>query len=143
MRLARALTVAALLIGSAAAAVTTAPAALAGPACAGETGIVQPGTLPAIVRHLPTTGTGSGNTYCGMREGQRGGGVKALQRTLNVCYGQGIAEDGVYGPITRWAVASVQQWHGQTVNGWYDPQLRKAMYWAGYRNGGYVNCGRI
>jgi len=140
MRLARVVTIAALLFGSTMAAVATAPSALAGPVCAGETGIAQPGTLPAIVRHLPTTGSGSGNTYCAMREGQRGGGVKALQRTLNVCYGQGISEDGIYGPVTRWAVANVQAFHQQAVNGWYDPQLRKAMLWAGYRNGAYVNC---
>jgi peptidoglycan hydrolase-like protein with peptidoglycan-binding domain len=137
MRIARALVVAALVLGGAAVA---APAATAGPVCQGETGFVQPGTLPPVVRHLPTTANGNRDTYCGMHEGVRGGGVKALQRTLNVCYGQGIAEDGVYGPITRWAVANVQAFHKQTVDGWYDPQLAKAMLWAGYADGRYVNC---
>ncbi|HEY0636581.1 MAG TPA: peptidoglycan-binding domain-containing protein [Pseudonocardiaceae bacterium] len=140
MRLARLLTITTLLLGGVAATTVAAPQALAGPQCYGESRFVAAGTLPPVVRHLPTTTNGSGNTYCGMVEGVRGGGVKALQRTLNVCYGQGLAEDGVYGPVTRWAVANVQAFHKQTVDGWYDPQLRHAMLWAGYRDGAFVNC---
>lgn len=144
MRAARALTIAAVLFGSVTGVAVTAPSASAGPVCAGETGFVQSGTLPPVVRHLPTTKNGNRDTYCAMAEGQRGGGVKALQRAINVCYGQNIAEDGIYGPITRWVLAqAVERVHGLPLDGNYDPTLRKAMSWPGYANGRFVGCRKV
>lgn len=53
--------------------------------------------------------------------------IEQLQWDLNMCYGQGLAQDGKYGPRTRNAVMNVQRIFGLTVDGWAGPKTRGAM----------------
>jgi peptidoglycan hydrolase-like protein with peptidoglycan-binding domain len=78
---------------------------------------------------------------CVLHQGDRGDAVRALQRALNKCYGQGLTVDGVFGPKTFTAVKNVQRrvnnYRGVNiaVDGKYGPQTRNAMQWPYYRQG--------
>ena len=59
-----------------------------------------------------------------LRMGSQGDGVEALQRTLGTL-GYSLVEDGIYGPVTRWAVWDFQRRHDGLANdGVYGPQTR-------------------
>jgi len=55
--------------------------------------------------------------------------VVALQETLDGCYGQHLAVDGDYGPLTQAAVEVAQRDAHVTVDGIYGPQTRNAINW--------------
>ncbi|KAF4409018.1 MULTISPECIES: peptidoglycan-binding protein [Streptomyces] len=71
------------------------------------------------------------DTSCELRRGHRSPGVLALQVSLNQCYGQGILEDGDFGPVTERALKRAQAAAGTTVDGVYGPYTRDAMLHAG------------
>ncbi|HEY8451360.1 MAG: peptidoglycan-binding domain-containing protein [Micromonosporaceae bacterium] len=73
------------------------------------------GSLPA---------TSSGSSTCLLYEGLSNAGVKALQVTLNKCFGEHLAEDGIFGPLTRSALIRAQQAVGTAADGVYGPDTR-------------------
>jgi peptidoglycan hydrolase-like protein with peptidoglycan-binding domain len=87
-----------------------------------------------------------GGTYygnCTQHQGDRGNGVRAIQRALNFCYQQGLAVDGSFGPKTYQALRTVQRQVGVTVDGKFGPQTMNAMKWPYFNNGSNVfsHCG--
>jgi hypothetical protein len=58
--------------------------------------------------HVPSTGWDSYNYNCVLARGDHNVGVLALQESLNACYGQGLAQDSDFGPLTEQAVKNVQ-----------------------------------
>lgn len=66
---------------------------------------------------------------CQLSKGNTGSGVKALQRTLNLCYSAGLDTDGVFGDKTRSALISAQKKAGTTADGIYGPNTRDAIKW--------------
>lgn len=84
---------------------------------------------PAGLAWLPVCdGT---DTTCELRREARNAAVLALQVSLNQCYGQDLAEDGYFGPVTERALKRVQAIVGTTQDGWYGPYTRDAMLHAG------------
>ncbi|WP_282700813.1 peptidoglycan-binding domain-containing protein [Streptomyces sp. CC219B] len=70
---------------------------------------------------------------CQMSVGSNGSHVKALQKTLNKCYGRSLDVDGDFGSLTRSALIHAQkkafpkdssQWDGI-----YGPNTRDALLW--------------
>ncbi len=53
--------------------------------------------------------------------------VKHIQSTLNLHFGSGLAEDGVYGKFTEDAVKSVQKKLGLNVDGVFGPETAKVL----------------
>ncbi|OAA87577.1 peptidoglycan-binding domain-containing protein [Clostridium ljungdahlii] len=53
--------------------------------------------------------------------------VKHIQGTLNLYFGSGLAEDGVYGKFTEDAVKSVQKKLGVNVDGIFGPETAKVL----------------
>lgn len=53
--------------------------------------------------------------------------VKPIQCTLNLYFGAGLAEDGIYGKFTEEAVKNVQKKLGITVDGVFGPKTAKAL----------------
>ncbi|MFI9169096.1 peptidoglycan-binding protein [Streptomyces lincolnensis] len=66
---------------------------------------------------------------CSMQEGSSGAGVRALQLTLNECYGESLDVDGDFGPRTRDALKRAQARERISVDGGYGPQTRNALTW--------------
>lgn len=87
-------------------------------------------TLGPGYAEVPVDSTASAN--CILEEGNSSIAVTDLQISLNVCYGKGLAEDGVFGPATYNAVLQVQSQIGVTVDGVYGPGTRHAMVWYDY-----------
>lgn len=79
--------------------------------------------------------TANGNHNCVMGRGNQSTGVRYLQISLNRCYGQGLAEDGIYGAATERAVRNVQAAIGAGVDGVYGPETRSRMLWSTYPTG--------
>lgn len=94
------------------------PAAQATPTCDGAT-VYNNGVVPF--------NRGSGSVSCNMVRGNFSDGVRALQASLNVCYHQGIAEDGSFGGNTYNALKNAQRQAGTTADGVYGPNTRRAM----------------
>ncbi|MBT3151501.1 peptidoglycan-binding protein [Streptomyces sp. CHD11] len=122
----------------------TAPTASAATTCSGYSDYYD-----GSFRHyyISTTSNGSKNRNCVLSQGNQGTGVKWLQYTLNVCYDQGLAADGIFGPATRTAVRNVQSYLKRTknsavvVDGVFGPQTSKHMSWGYYTdNGGWMHC---
>jgi peptidoglycan hydrolase-like protein with peptidoglycan-binding domain len=65
------------------------------------------------------TPTANGNWGCTMRYGEAGEEVRALQRTLNTCYGASLSVDGQFGSRTRAALRAAESTEGTTVDGIY------------------------
>ncbi|MFC3992516.1 peptidoglycan-binding domain-containing protein [Actinoplanes siamensis] len=101
----------------AALALSTAPASAARPTCTTFTEVAG-ALLPSAANH---------NTDCVLRRGDRGDGVKQLQRTLVACYQAGIAKDGVFGADTEDALRRAQTKAGTNADGIYGPQTRRAI----------------
>jgi hypothetical protein len=80
---------------------------------------------PWIVR-VPAQNSG-GNVECILATGNQGEGVRQLQRSLNVCYRQGLTVDGIFGGNTRAALVRVQTSLRISADGGYGPQTRDAM----------------
>lgn len=66
---------------------------------------------------------------CIMKDGSKGDGVHAMQVSLNICHGGGIAEDGKYGPKTKAAVEKAQKEVHVKVDGSWGPVTGAAMNW--------------
>jgi hypothetical protein len=81
----------------------------------------------------PTTRYGSWNTGCTLQRGDSGSGVRLLQQVLNACYGMRLAEDGIFGYATEWAVEEVAL--EEVGNHWdeYTDVLRREMDWKYWR----------
>lgn len=75
----------------------------------------------------------SNGTYlslnCNMSQGASGAHVKALQLSLNECYGESLILDGDFGPRTRDALKRAQADEDISVDGGYGPQTRNALAW--------------
>jgi peptidoglycan hydrolase-like protein with peptidoglycan-binding domain len=71
------------------------------------------------IRDLSKAGT--------LRQGQRGAGVLALQRGLNLAAGKGLVEDGDYGPATASAVRDLQRLFKLEVDGIAGPKTIGAL----------------
>ncbi len=58
-----------------------------------------------------------------------------LQNTLRMCYQQGIALDGDFGPATRQALMNAQTWEREVrrqnvaTDGVYGPRTRDVLTW--------------
>lgn len=102
----------------------TSPARLSGFYCNSYENITRPGAWYKFPR--------VGDTLdCVMETGLVNPGVRALQETLNRCYGQGLVLDGDFGPATYNALSSVQAWEGIGVDGVYGPITRSNIKWWG------------
>lgn len=66
-------------------------------------------------------------THPTIRQGSSGDCVKHLQWYLNHRFGQALAEDGAFGPLTYNAVRSFQTAHGLTIDGIVGPQTWGAL----------------
>lgn len=78
---------------------------------------------------VPTTDFFTDNTSCLLSVGNREAGVKFIQTALNHCYGAGLAVDGIYGPLTRNAVAAAQRREGIAADGIYGPVTAVHLRW--------------
>ncbi|NLT54656.1 MAG: peptidoglycan-binding protein, partial [Actinomycetales bacterium] len=76
----------------------------------------------------------AGKVDCVLARGATGAGVRTLQRSLNVCYRASLQVDGVFGRRTRAALVAVQRSLDVSVDGRYDPGIRRVMY----RDGGFA-----
>jgi peptidoglycan hydrolase-like protein with peptidoglycan-binding domain len=84
-----------------------------------ESGVVR---VPA---YLASKG---GTIFCLMKVGTTGAGVRQLQNTLNVCYGQHLTVDGIYGWKTWNAVVVAQRAEHMTdVDGVYGPDTAASI----------------
>jgi peptidoglycan hydrolase-like protein with peptidoglycan-binding domain len=73
--------------------------------------------------------TASGSDDCELGVGNESIAVALLQIDLNACYGQHLAVDWIYGPLTKAAVEVAQRDSGATVDGIYGPQTRGDIKW--------------
>jgi peptidoglycan hydrolase-like protein with peptidoglycan-binding domain len=80
------------------------------------------------------------NIECKLRSGNRGDGVKQLQRTLVDCYKSSIATDGIFGVRTEAALKKAQSTAGTTADGIYGPKTRRAI---NHPFAGDSPCGRV
>jgi hypothetical protein len=71
------------------------------------------------IRDLTKAGT--------LRQGDRGAGVLALQRSLNLAAGKALAEDGVFGAGTAAAVRDLQRLFKLAQDGVVGPQTKGAL----------------
>jgi peptidoglycan hydrolase-like protein with peptidoglycan-binding domain len=102
--------------------------ASAQPSCTSSTAFLVD-TVPKITVNIPTVGTQTGQDNCLLGVGNDNPGVGVLQRDLNICYGQHLAVDNIYGPLTRAAVVHAQSVSGATPDGVYGPQTRDHILW--------------
>lgn len=95
-----------------------------------------------VVVGVPTVGYNTHNDNCELGPGNDNGGVAWLQYDLNACYGQHLAQDGIYGPLTEAAVRYAQRVSGDPdVDGIYGPQTRGYIKWSDDQFAGY--CARL
>lgn len=64
---------------------------------------------------------------CNLVQGTHSAAVRQLQHSMNLCYGEKLAEDSDFGPSTRAALIRTQQKAGTPADGEYGPNTRKAM----------------
>ncbi|WIN00270.1 peptidoglycan-binding domain-containing protein [Actinoplanes oblitus] len=114
----------------AAAPASAAPASAARPTCTTFTENAG-ALLPSAANH---------NIDCGLRRGDRGDGVKQLQRTLVDCYKADIAKDGFFGAGTEQALRSAQAKANTKADGIYGPKTRRAI---NHPFAGDSPCGRV
>lgn len=81
------------------------------------------------VNNTPKHNTYNSNEYSTaiIRLNHKGDIVKHIQSTLNLYFGAGLAEDGIYGKVTEDAVKSVQKKLGVNVDGMFGPRTAKAL----------------
>lgn len=118
------------------------PATAALPTCAGVT--ILPLSTPETFIEAPSVHDLTAEIDCVAGLGNQGGGVKALQRALNLCHHAGLVEDGIFGTKTRNAVLFLQTVAGISPDGVYGPETRKhAVKMPIYRKGKHVSCGLL
>ncbi|MFJ4849343.1 MULTISPECIES: peptidoglycan-binding protein [unclassified Streptomyces] len=116
--------------GFAAAAPTTAVAAASASIC---TSNVKATGVSGLWLEVP--GTSSGSSTCFLEQGDNSEAVRALQYSMNRCYGKALTLDGDFGPATRSALISVQKAIGAAQDGGYGTETRGKMLHAGTVNG--------
>jgi peptidoglycan hydrolase-like protein with peptidoglycan-binding domain len=89
---------------------------------------------------VPATAGGSFN--CKLRRGNSSDAVATLQNTMDICYGENLATDGVFGRATEEALKRVQRAEGTGADGIYGPNTRRAMKHQ-LEQGGGVRCGNV
>jgi len=94
--------------------------------CTGSSGYTDVKGYGVLV---PTIGNNTHQDNCELGLGNDSQAVVALQETLDGCYGQHLAVDGDYGPLTQAAVEVAQRDAHVTVDGIYGPQTRNAINW--------------
>jgi peptidoglycan hydrolase-like protein with peptidoglycan-binding domain len=127
-----AMTAGGLVATAAALIVAAAPAQAA--TCGGTTTLPRTYYSNTILFRVP------GQSYtCTLRQGDTGDAVRALQRTLNICWHKYYGSiDGIFGPATRDALKGAQSWLGVTADGVYGQQTRGAMKFYGANSFGNV-----
>ena len=85
-------------------------------------------------------GNSSGRYNCDLGVSNQGIAVRVLQFALNQCYGQHLAQDGIYGSLTKQAVEVAQRAAGITADGIYGPQTRDHIKWPEFTGG---HCFRL
>ncbi|MFD7058229.1 peptidoglycan-binding protein [Streptomyces sp. NPDC059906] len=94
---------------------------------------------------IPVYRSGSTTTRtCQMSKGSTGSHVKALQTSLNECYGENLDPDGIFGNATYWALVRAQREEKIGADGIYGPETRDALGWY-YKpvTPGYDECSRL
>jgi len=89
---------------------------------------------------VPTIGNDTHLDNCELGLGNQSDAVYWLQFDLNQCYGQHLAQDGIYGSLTQQAVEHVQAAVHITVDGIYGPQTRDHIKWVNYGGAGSAAC---
>jgi peptidoglycan hydrolase-like protein with peptidoglycan-binding domain len=69
----------------------------------------------------------SNSVDCFMARGAHSAVVQKLQHSMNLCYGEHLAEDSDFGPLTEAALTRTQRKVGTTPDGVYGPNTRRAM----------------
>src|SRR6185295_18680778 len=64
---------------------------------------------------------------CTMVRGYNSSAVRQLQRSLNLCYHEQVAENGSFDEATQTALRRAQRQAGTTPNGQYGRETRKVM----------------
>jgi peptidoglycan hydrolase-like protein with peptidoglycan-binding domain len=83
----------------------------------------------------------NGNVDCQMYKGASNRGVKALQITLNKCYGRNLVEDGIFGDNTKTALMYAQGQEKIGTDGGYGEETRNNIEWAyQYSGNGRWSC---
>ena len=62
-----------------------------------------------------------------VKQGSKGKMAKMCQQQINLLSGQGVKEDGDFGPQSVGALKNVQAVLGQTADGWCGPKTWQAM----------------
>jgi peptidoglycan hydrolase-like protein with peptidoglycan-binding domain len=119
-------------------AVATAPAANA--AVQGHCNSTATPSWPGGYMVMPATHW-KGSVLCWMDYGSTGGGVWALQRDLQQCYGAKIKVDEVFGRDTRTALIAAQKKEGITADGLYGEQSAMHLKHQLVINGEIAGCG--
>jgi peptidoglycan hydrolase-like protein with peptidoglycan-binding domain len=112
--------------------VVSAPAAHALPTCNTHRFVQN------VFKGVPALAS-TGSLDCVMGQGAVSSGVRALQYTLNECYDENLAEDGIFGSVTRNALIRAQDDAGATPDGVYGPETHRKIRW---RLIGFI-CGRL
>lgn len=76
------------------------------------------------------------NVDCQMYQGASGPEVKALQITLNKCYGRSLSTDGIFGTNTKNALVHAQGEERIGTDGGYGEETRTNILWAFQYSGG-------
>jgi len=116
-----------------AAATAVSPAQAATPTCSRS---ISYATVHGFTASIPAAGS---NVSCLLASGNSGSAVQALQFTLNECYDESLAIDGVFGANTKAALKRAQSDEGQTADGVYGPRTRDSLHW---RVAGFA-CDRV
>jgi len=95
---------------------TSAPPPLVNPA---EAAAFRRYAAAINIRDLSKAGT--------LRQGNRGAGVLALQRSLNLAAGKALSEDGSFGPATASAVRDLQRLFKLAQDGIVGPQTKGVL----------------
>jgi peptidoglycan hydrolase-like protein with peptidoglycan-binding domain len=87
---------------------------------------------------------GANGGVCSLLQGDHNGGVFGLQRALSICYGQAIALDSDFGPLTKAALARAQRVIGVPADGEYGPVTHAFMKFPRFDNAAIPpNCMRV
>lgn len=83
----------------------------------------------AVANVIPKTSTYNSTEFSSktVKLNYKGDIVKHIQSTLNLYFGAGLAEDGIYGRSTEAAVKSAQKKLGVNVDGTFGPITAKAL----------------
>jgi hypothetical protein len=94
---------------------------------------------------VPSAGSTISSTSCLMGVGASSKAVTRLQANLTKCYDENLDADGIFGPLTRNALARAQRKARTGADGVYGPDTRDALDWwtGGYWSNGAPVCDRL